>query len=131
MCDWSRWTQSGYTDRADAEWERLWFAMSFARQMTEIEGELSRVIRDEHKLNRIRKDAAYLGELQVIRRLFEYIKKDPKNSGRLQEAARAEKLTFEFLAGASGAPSQEELSNYWKQYLEAYIAELKAVDEAL
>lgn len=62
-----------------------------------------------------------MGEPQTIRRIFEIIKRDPKNAPRLAEVERAERDLCAFLCGAPGAPSKEELSDYWAGYEQAYI----------
>ena len=119
---WFPWNDPYRTNEVPGAW---WFQMSFARQMAEIEGEISRVLRDKKKLERIRRDMDYQGEPQIIRHIFGYIKKDPRNTERLEEVVRAEELTYAFLAGAPGAPSQEEIGALWARYMNAYLQELE------
>lgn len=128
MCDWSRWSLQesyGINEDKDETSRLLWNAKSFAHQMAEIGGEVSRVIRRKGKLENIRNHVDYIGEPQVIRHIFEQIRKDPKNLQRLEEIQQAEQMTCAFLAGTVDAPSQEEMLLYWEQYLEAYLEELE------
>lgn len=123
MNPWSRWKQRA--ESRDKKTEQFWFSRSFISQMTEIEGEMERILRDEGRLERIRNDRDYVGEPQVIQRVFEIVKRDPKNAALLREVERAEKETVAFLSGEPDAPTAEEMRNYWGKYLQAYLAELE------
>lgn len=127
MSIWSRWKQREYS--RDVELDERRFARSFTEQMVEIEGEIGHVIRDDGKLDRIRNDKNYVGEPQTIQRVFEIIKRDPKNIALLREVERAEKETYAFLSGAPDAPSKEEMSEYWGKYMQAYTCELNKKTE--
>ena len=125
---WSRWPQR--ENFADESSDKHWFAKSFAAQMAEISGELGRVLRNPDKLNRIRTDSNYIGEPQTIQRVFEIIKRDPKNAELLQEVERVERETFSFLCGTPQAPSLEHMRGYWNKWFETWMDELEQNDES-
>jgi len=120
---WSSWPQ-----RERPEANKLGRSRSFASQMAEIGGELERMLSRKGKLEQIRADRDYVGEPQVIQRIFASIKEDPKNTAFLQEVTRAEQETFAFLSGAPNAPSITDVRKYWDNYLQAYLAELEQND---
>ena len=68
-----------------------------------------------------------MGEPQSIQRLFESIKSDPKNAALLREIGRAEREAYAYLAGAPGAPPEEELRAYWQRVMDCYMAEIEQV----
>lgn len=123
---WSRWPQRERP--MDESADKRWFSKSFLFQMAEIDGEMERVFRDKAKLERIRTDRNYVGEPQVIQRVFAIIKRDPKNTPLLREIERAERETVAFLSGAPDAPTLEDMRAYWNNYAQAYIAELEQRD---
>ena len=107
------------------DYQEIWFNESFNRQMAEIQGEVDRILSTEGKLDQIRNDKDYRGEPQVIRHLFEIIKKDPKNQDRLSKICKAEEELFAFLNGNDNAPAEEEIRRYWDGFLAAYIDEIQ------
>lgn len=126
MCDWTRWTQKYYEPLSKEDlW---WYRFSFLRQMVEIEGELRHVFCNKDRLERLRSEPDYVGEPQIFQSLFEIIKSDPKNAALLREIGRAEEEVYAYLAGAPGAPPEEELRAYWQAYFDAYLAELRSRD---
>ena len=127
MSLWTQWKKqtSGHMDEKA---EQCWFSRSFLSQMSEIEGEIRRVLRDKEKLERIRNNLDYRGEPQVIQHVFDIIKRDPKNAALLREVDLAERETYAFLRGESDAPSAKYMEEYWNKYLQAYIAETEQKD---
>lgn len=100
------------------------FSMSFNRQMSEFQGEINRIIK-RNKKEKIKQDKSYKGEPQVIENLFKLIKSDPKNHKLLKEIEKAEKDYEAYMKDEPEAPSEEELSQYWESYVQAYCMELE------
>lgn len=106
------------------EYLEIWFSSSFNRQMADIQGEVSRLLNTNGKLEEIRNNKEYQGEPQVIRHVFEIIKMDPKNKERVPEIQKAENELFDFLDGKEGLVSEEKIREYWDGFLQAYIDEI-------
>lgn len=117
--DWSRWNYEGYEPLPQLQ--HIFKKETFVQQMSEINGEISRVLRSREKLEAIRSDPKYRGEPQIIRMIFDVIKSildENIDRDRLEEVERAEELTLKFLWGSPDAPSSEELAAFWEKYIE-------------
>ncbi len=89
--------------------------------MTEISGEILRIIR-QGRMELVR-DPQYIGEPQMVQKIFRIIKHDPQNFMRLSEIEAAENKTANFLSG--GATTAEEMTILWNKYLNDYLEELE------
>lgn len=119
---WTRWKQREENEGNVSE--QTCFTKSFAYHMAEIGGEINRILKSEKKLERIQNSLGYIGEPQVIRHIFEMMKKNPENMVFMAEIEQAERKTFAFLSGEPDAPTAREMNDYWRKYLQAYITEL-------
>jgi hypothetical protein len=111
----------------------IYFPRTFNEQMGWIGAEIEQIIKHNerfHSKERIKEQgkSAYGedGYTQLINRLFEIIKADPKNKALHREVIRAEEELKAFLYDDPGALSEKEILEYWNAYLCAYMAELEA-----
>ncbi len=118
---WTRWKQREENEGNVSE--QTCFSKSFAYHMAEIGGEINRILKREKKLERIQNNLDYIGEPQVIRHIFEMMKKNPENMVFMAEIEQAERKTFAFLSGEPDAPTAREMDDYWRKHLQAYITE--------
>lgn len=112
----------------DTQEKRIFFEMSFNRQMAEIDAEIDTIIKHNLKPKISQKGREAYGEpgcASSIKRLFEIIKADPKNQAVLREVFQAEREIIAFLFDEPDALSEQEISAYWENYTTAYIAELQ------
>lgn len=111
----------------DAQEKMIWFSKSFNEQMSWIDEEVDNIIK--HLKNRIqeRGRAAYgePGYAYAVKQMFDIIKADPKNRALMREIRQAERELIAFLYDEPNAPSEQEISAYWRKYFDAYIAEIE------
>lgn len=112
--------------------KQIYFSRTFNEQMAWIDEEVEHIIKhnDVHKIKAgIQKQGkeAYgeAGYTHAINRLFEIVKSDPKNRALLREVNKAEEELKAFLYDDPGALSEAEISEYWNNYMCAYVAELE------
>ena len=91
---------------------------TFNRQMSEIAGEVIRL------LKRSKKDHSYIGEDKVIKHLFELMKDDSKNKDKMQLIEYAENNYLAYMNDQCDAPTADRLIAFWTGYIEAYIDEI-------
>lgn len=93
---------------------------TFNRQMSEIAGEVIRL------LKRSKKDHSYIGEAEVIEHLFNFMKDDPKNDNKdkMQLIEYAENNYLAYMNDQCDAPTADQLIEFWTGYIEAYIDEI-------
>ena len=108
--------------------EELWFRMSLNEQMTNIGGEVERIIRkiELGEVSNIKED----GSVKTAIRGFDCSKRDPKNRGLLKEIEKAEQEFFQLLNKTKRYKSRElkkeidEIKQYWNGFLQGYCAEI-------
>ena len=106
----------------------IWFSKSFNEQMAWIDEEINNIIKHDSKKGIQERGREAYGEpgcAASIKSLFEIIKADSKNRALMREICQAERELIAFLYDEPNAPSEQEISAYWRKYFDAYIAEIE------
>lgn len=106
----------------------IFFPMSFNEQMAQIDTEIDRIIThgSRSKISEMGREAyGEPGCASSIKLLFDIIKADLKNEAMMDEICKAERDFTAYLFDEPNAPSEQEISAYWKKNFDAYIAEIQ------
>ena len=112
----------------DEEDKRIYFQFSFNEQMSLVNVEVKHIIKYKRQGKISNEGEPGYNKIEytnVVKRLFDIIKADPKNKALLREVDRAEKELIAYLYDEQGALSEEEIFTYWNNYKWAHMAELE------